>query len=83
MGKSIISGAACMKIILYQDKYKQEIIDLILHIQNDETKINLSIEEQPDLLNVSLYYEKSGGAFWIAVEKDEVNSYHLPPGRFS
>jgi len=61
-----------MKIILYQDKYKQEIIDLILHIQNDEAKINLSIEEQPDLLNVPLYYEKNGGAFWIAVEKDEV-----------
>ena len=50
-----------MKIITYQDKYKQKIIDLILHIQNDEAGINLQIDEQPDLLNVPLYYEKNGG----------------------
>ena len=61
-----------MEIIKYQDIYKQQIIDLILHIQNSEAKINLTIEEQPDLLDVPLYYEKNGGAFWIAVEKDKV-----------
>ena len=43
-----------------QDAYKQQVIDLILHIQNSEAKINLTIEEQPDLLNVPLYYEKNG-----------------------
>ncbi len=26
-----------------------EVISLILHIQNDEAKINLSLDEQPDL----------------------------------
>lgn len=61
-----------MEIIKYQDIYKQQVIDLILHIQNSEAKINLTIEEQPDLLEVPLYYEKNGGAFWIAVEKDKV-----------
>lgn len=61
-----------MEIIKYQEKYKQQIIDLILHIQNDEAKINLSIEEQPDLLDIPTCYEKDGGGFWIAVEKDEV-----------
>lgn len=61
-----------MEIIKYQDIYKQQIIDLILHIQNSEAKINLTIEEQPDLLDVPLHYEKNGGAFWIAVEKNEV-----------
>ena len=58
-----------MEIIKYQDTYKQQVIDLILHIQNSEAKINLTIEEQPDLLDVPLHYEKNGGAFWIAVEK--------------
>ncbi len=61
-----------MEIIKYQDIYKQQVIDLILHIQNSEAKINLTIEEQPDLLEVPLYYEKNGGAFWIAVEKEKV-----------
>lgn len=29
-----------MEIIKYQDAYKQQVIDLILHIQNSEAKIN-------------------------------------------
>ena len=61
-----------MEIIKYQNIYKQQVIDLILHIQNSEAKINLTIEEQPDLLDVPLYYEKDGGMFWIAVDKNEV-----------
>jgi len=61
-----------MEIIQYQEKYKQQIINLILHIQNDEAGIHLQIEEQPDLLNVPLYYQENGGEFWIAVENGEV-----------
>lgn len=41
-----------MEIIKYQDTYKQQVINMILHIQNSEAKINLTIEEQPDLLDV-------------------------------
>lgn len=61
-----------MEIIKYREEYKQQIIDLILHIQNEEAGINLQIGEQPDLLNIPLYYEKNGGEFWIAVENGEV-----------
>ena len=61
-----------MQIITYQEKYKQQIIDLILHIQNDEAGIDLQINEQPDLLNVPLYYEKDGGDFWLAIDQDQV-----------
>lgn len=61
-----------MEIITYKEKYKNQIIDLILHIQNDEAKISLSIEEQPDLMDIDSYYRKSGGEFWIAVENDSV-----------
>jgi len=61
-----------MKIETYQQKYQQQIIDLILHIQNEEAGIGLSIEEQPDLLDIPLHYEKNGGGFWIAVENDAV-----------
>ena len=61
-----------MKIITYQEEYKQQIIDLILHIHNEEAKINLSLEEQPDLLDIPNYYEKDGGEFWLAVENNVV-----------
>ncbi len=62
----------CMKIIKYEQKYQPQIISLILHIQNEEAKINLHIEDQPDLLDIPKYYENNGGEFWIAIENDEV-----------
>lgn len=61
-----------MKITEYRDEYKNEIIDLILHIQNDEAKIDLSVEEQPDLLDIHSAYEANGGKFWIAIENNKV-----------
>ncbi len=68
----MILTEAYVDIIEYDDKYKNEIIDLILNIQNKEAKINLSIEEQPDLLDIHSAYEKNGGKFWIAIENQQV-----------
>lgn len=65
-------GSDHMKIIEYDRKFKSEIIDLILDIQNNETGIGLSIEEQPDLLDIPNAYEKNGGEFLIAVDQDHV-----------
>jgi len=62
-----------MVIIKYKDKYKEEVIKLILEIQNKEAGINLSLKEQPDLNDIEDYYMKSGGYFWVAVnENDDV-----------
>ena len=38
-----------MRIISYREEFKQQVIDLILHIQNEEAKINLALQQQPDL----------------------------------
>ena len=56
-----------MNIETYSGKYDEEIIALILDIQNNESKINLSLEEQPDLLDIRECYQKKGGEFWIAL----------------
>ncbi len=40
---------------------------LILDIQNNGSKINLSLEEQPDLFNINKSYQQGGGEFLIAV----------------
>lgn len=61
-----------MTIEAYSGKYDNEIISLILDIQNNEAKINLSIDEQPDLKNIAGYYQTGGGQFWIAVENERV-----------
>ena len=61
-----------MKIIEYTNDYDWQVKDLILNIQNDEAKINLTIEEQPDLLDIKTYYFDNGGKFWLAVEDNEL-----------
>lgn len=61
-----------MEIITYRKEYKQQIINLILHIQNDEAGISLSLDEQPDLKNIPEYYQKGGGQFWLAVSGAEL-----------
>jgi acetyltransferase, GNAT family len=61
-----------MEIITYREEYKQQIINLILHIQNDEAGIALSLDEQPDLKNIPEYYQKNGGQFFIAIEGREL-----------
>ena len=61
-----------MHIETYTPKYKDEIISLILNIQNNESKINLSLEEQPDLFDISRSYQQKGGEFWLALSDGKV-----------
>lgn len=49
-----------MQIEPYRGAYDNEIISLILGIQNDEAGIGLSIQEQPDLLDIEHYYQQAG-----------------------
>lgn len=41
-----------MRIISYREEFEQQVIDLILRIQNEEAKINLPLQQQPDLLDI-------------------------------
>ena len=61
-----------MNIETYKGKYDDEIISLILDIQNNEAKINLSLQEQPDLIDISRFYQQDGGEFWIALSDEKV-----------
>jgi len=58
-----------MRITTYEDKYKDEVIKLILDIQNKEAGIGLSLQEQPDLDDIEASYMKNGGYFWIALDE--------------
>jgi N-acetylglutamate synthase-like GNAT family acetyltransferase len=58
-------------ITLYDRSYKEETINLILHVQNYENNLNIKIEEQPDLLDIETYYLHNGGNFWVALDKKE------------
>ncbi len=61
-----------MRIISYREEFKQQVIDLILHIQNEEAKINLALQQQPDLLDIKDSYISRGGEFLVAIENGAV-----------
>lgn len=61
-----------MEIRTFEKQYQEQVISLILSIQNNESKINLSVSEQPDLLDIDYYYRKNGGEFWTALADKKV-----------
>ena len=61
-----------MKIQVYNKKYQQQVIDLILDIQQNEFHVPVTIKDQPDLLDIENFYCSKNGNFWIALEDDEV-----------
>jgi N-acetylglutamate synthase-like GNAT family acetyltransferase len=61
-----------MEVHTYSDIYQQLIIDLILDIQRKEFEIPITLETQPDLNNISSFYQKGKGNFWIAIIENKV-----------
>ena len=57
-----------MIIQQYEDKYKNQVIALILYLQNFDNRVNLSLEEQPDMNHINEYYLQTNGGFWIAID---------------
>lgn len=50
----------------YTDIHKKEVADLILHIQNVEFNIPITLALQPDLNEIPEFYQTNSGNFWIA-----------------
>src|SRR5258705_567552 len=60
------------RVVEYEDKYQEAVIDLILPIQQNEFNVPATISDQPDLLNISSFYKKRKGNFWVALYENEV-----------
>lgn len=61
-----------MEIQTYRDQYRDGIVDVILPIQQHEFNIPITLEEQPDLLDIPGVYQKGNGNFWVALAGSEV-----------
>lgn len=61
-----------MKIETYTEKYKAAIAELVLNIQNNEFNVPVTLNDQPDLLDVKNYYLKKKGNFWVAIEDEKL-----------
>ncbi len=61
-----------IKICPYEPQYDEGVVEVVLSIQQAEFKISISIEAQPDLLNIPGFYQRGSGNFWVAVSGDEI-----------
>lgn len=61
-----------IQIERYKDNYRQDMIDMILSIQNDENHLGFTLEEQPDMDDVNSAFLANGGMFWMAFEGEEL-----------
>ena len=57
-----------IKITQFDDKYTQDVIDLVLHFQNDGTRPLVTVDDQPDMLHITDAYINAGGNFWSALD---------------
>lgn len=56
----------------YSDTYRDGVAKLILPIQQQEFGLAISLQDQPDLLDIPDFYQSGHGNFWLALAQDEV-----------
>ncbi len=56
----------------FEEFYTQDVIDLVLHFQNDGTRPVVTVADQPDLLHITDAYFRIGGSFWIARDGEKL-----------
>jgi GNAT superfamily N-acetyltransferase len=61
-----------IKIVPFSEQYLLGVVDVILPIQQSEFGIPITLEAQPDLLDIPGFYQNGKGNFWVAIEGSEV-----------
>jgi N-acetylglutamate synthase and related acetyltransferases len=61
-----------IEIVPFSAKYREGIASVILPIQQSELNIPISLEAQPDLMDIPRYYQRDNGNFWVALDKERV-----------
>jgi len=56
----------------YGIEHRQGVAELIVSIQRGEFGIDITYEQQPDLADIPGFYQRDGGAFWVAVADERV-----------
>jgi putative acetyltransferase len=57
-----------ISISTFKPEYTDRIVELILNIQQKEFNVPVTIEDQPDLLEIDTFYQKGNGNFWVALD---------------
>lgn len=59
-------------ISILNNSHCKQIIDLILFIEQIEFNEDITIDDQPDLLDIETNYHQTGGCFWGIIHNGEV-----------
>ena len=60
-----------LTVVPFVSTQTRDVVDVILPIQR-EFGIDVTIEQQPDLLDIPGFYQKGVGNFWVALVDDKV-----------
>ncbi len=61
-----------VEIEVFSAADQKEVSELIITIQQDEFKIPITLEKQPDLQHINTFYQVGKGNFWVAKIDDKV-----------
>ncbi|URZ86564.1 GNAT family N-acetyltransferase [Floricoccus penangensis] len=59
-----------IQIIKFDRKYQDNMINFILDIQQNEFGVAITLDDQPDLLDIIHHYEDKGGIFLLALDTE-------------
>ncbi|HSD60225.1 MAG TPA: GNAT family N-acetyltransferase [Burkholderiales bacterium] len=56
----------------FSDRHRNGVVAVVLPIQEEESGIPVTLDAQPDLLDIPGFYQKGAGNFWVALADGEV-----------
>jgi len=59
-------------IVPFSPQYTEGVVSVILPIQQSEFEIPITLDAQPDLLDISGSYQQGNGNFWVALDDHHV-----------
>ena len=59
-------------IVSFEPRHTDGVVAVILPIQQTEFHIPITLDAQPDLLDISTFYQHGDGNFWVAMDGDVV-----------
>jgi GNAT superfamily N-acetyltransferase len=61
-----------IEVVPFSPSHQPGVIDVILSIQRVEFGVPITVEDQPDLLDIPGYYQQGSGNFWVALADGQV-----------
>jgi GNAT superfamily N-acetyltransferase len=61
-----------IEVLPFTPEHAAGVVAVILPIQQSEFSIPVTLDSQPDLLDIGTFYQQGNGNFWVALKDSEV-----------